>query len=179
MNGTRNMAKIILALYFLIFWLVPYSQARNAAPQFEDYPVVGKFKGINAPLKISRNDSGFRSKLSKAAKRKPNFAGHYILAFWGCGMECLMGTVIDAVTGDIYPLPFTLCCWGSEFGPNFNPISFRLDSKLIIFTGVRDEQEGDNGKHFYIFDGQRFVSVTSQAVQQSGEVNGREIPFKN
>ncbi len=92
---------------------------------------------------------------------KPNFAGHYIVSTWGCGAECIMGAVIDANTGKVYWLPSTVCCWGFDVGEKFQPIEFRLDSRLIVFSGERDEKEGDNGKHFYEFKDNKFVHIQS------------------
>ena len=136
-------------------------QAQDLEPHFKDYQVIEKHVGKNAPLVLPRNARMFRTRLKEAAKQKPNFAGHYILTTWGCGMECLMGALIDAKTGKIYQMPFTICCWGADVDDDFEPIQFRTDSNLIIFSGARDEKEGDNGKHFYKFDRHRFVPITS------------------
>jgi hypothetical protein len=37
----------------------------------------------------------------------------------------------------------------------------RLNSKLIVFAGARNEKEGDVGTHFYKFEGGRFVHIKS------------------
>lgn len=49
----------------------------------------------------------------------------------------------------------------NDYG-EFKAIEYRIDSKLIIFTGMRDEKEGDSGKHYYVFDDKRFVHLYSQ-----------------
>lgn len=82
-----------------------------------------------------------------------------------------MGAIIDANTGIVYWIPFTLCCWADYESYNFDPIDFRPDSKLIIFTGARDEKKGDAGKHYYFFDGEKFVHLMSR-----GDFPKREIP---
>lgn len=134
-------------------------QAQNQIPVFGNYPVVEKLQNKNEPIVLSKKDRIYSTRLKEAAKQKPNFAGHYILTTWGCGMECLMGAIIDAKTGRIYQLPFTICCWGDEISNDFKPIKFRLDSKLIVFSGARDEKDGDIGKHFYIFENNRFIQI--------------------
>ena len=132
--------------------------AQAGVPKFEYFPTDEIYKGATAPLVLTRNDRAFKTRLQWAAKHlRPNFAGHYILTTWGCGAECLMGGVIDAKTGRVYWWNFTICCWGPGKGDKFNPIEFRPDSRLIIFTGLRNEKDGDDGAHFYLFDDGRFV----------------------
>ena len=128
----------------------------SEVPQFKDYPAGELYKGATAPLVLAQKDQEFRGKLRAAAKsQKPNFAGHYILTTWGCGGGCVMGAVIDARTGKVYWWEFTVCCW-PETDDNFKPIDFRADSRLIIFSGLRNEKEGDDGAHFYVFDNGQF-----------------------
>ena len=134
----------------------------QAVPHFKDYPAGEIYKGATAPLVLTKDDLTFKTRLREAAKNeKPNFAGHYILTIWGCGAECLMGAAIDAKTGRVYWWNFSLCCWDSGTDDNFNPIEFRPDSRLIVFSGLRDEKDGDNGAHFYRFDDGRFVHIRS------------------
>lgn len=156
-----TITSIIFLLVSVSIVFPPNLHAQNRTPQFEEYPVTKQYEGRNAPLVLSPKSRMYRTRLKDASTKKPNFAGRYILTTWGCGMECLMGAVIDAKTGKIYQLPFTICCWGDDVGDNFEPIEFRLDSKLIVFSGARNEQEGDSGKHFYKFENNRFVPILS------------------
>lgn len=98
---------------------------------------------------------------SSGRTTKTELGGHYILTAWGCGAECLMGAVIDANSGKVYWLPHTICCWGAEVDDRFRPIEYRLDSRLIVFSGLRDEKEGDDGTHFYEFDNGKFIKLAS------------------
>jgi hypothetical protein len=128
---------------------------REAAPRFEDYPTPERYRGRVAPLVLSRDDKRFRTRLRWAAKNeRPNFAGHYILTTWGCGAQCLMGALIDARTGKVYSIPFTICCWGHEQDEQFAPIRFRLDSRLIIFEGALNEE--GVGLYYYVWEKNRF-----------------------
>lgn len=167
----ENIKSKWMTRYALIMMAVAFSfysdiqaeiQTADPIPRFEDYPAKEVFTGKNAPIKLSRETRFFRTRLRKASKRNPDFAGRYILATWGCGNQCRMGAVIDPKTGKIYPIPFTICCWGDDYGLDFKAIEYRIDSKLIIFTGARDEKVGDEGKHFYIFDGKKFVHLLSK-----------------
>jgi hypothetical protein len=137
------------------------SYAQKRVPRFKDYSVSEAYIGQNAPIVLKRDDMMYRTRLREAAKEEPNFAGHYILATWGCGAQCLMGAVIDAKTGKVFWLPHTTCCWGTEVDERFEPIEFRLNSSLVVFSGLRNEKEGDDGAHFYKFESGRFVHVRS------------------
>ena len=150
-----------LLLLLILPCATAFSQKR--IPQFKDYPARGEYRGKNAPVIITRNDRMFRSVLRESAREKPDFAGHYILAAWGCGASCLMGAVIDANTGRVYWLPFTICCWGNvDRDVNFKPIEFRPNSRLVVFTGLRNEAMENYGPHFYEFDGKRFKFIRSR-----------------
>ena len=155
-------------LFTLAFLFVMISLPARAAltqssvPRFKDYPVSEIYKGPIAPLVLRRDDLTFKTRLRWAAKnQKPNFAGHYILTTWGCGAECVMGAVIDAKTGKVYWWNFSTCCWGPSTDEKFSPIEFRSDSRLIVFSGLRNEKDGDEGAHFYRFDDGRFVHIGS------------------
>jgi hypothetical protein len=130
-------------------------------PRFTDYPVSESFTGKNAPLILSREARPYRTRLNEAARQKPNFAGHFIVTTWGCGTECVLGAIIDAVTGRVFMLPTTLCCWGANVDEEFNPVEFRPNSKLIILSGARNEKEGDLATRFYKFENNRLILIRS------------------
>ena len=82
-------------------------------PRFEDYPAGAAFAGRNRFF-LDRMDLGYRTRLHEAAQQRPDFAGHYVLALWGCGAECLMGAAVDVRSGRVTWLPGdTICCWFS------------------------------------------------------------------
>ena len=130
--------------------------AAEPAPRFEDFPAPERMTGPNAPLALTRKDMQFRTMLGEAAHQRPNFAGHYVLTYWGCGAGCVMGAAIDARTGRVAWLPGTICCWPLEVQ---DPLAFQLDSTLVAMTGLRNENERDQGTHYYRIDGLRFVHV--------------------
>ena len=151
---------IILAIFVSLVAASETLHAQTKVPQFKDYPAIEKFNGKNAPPRlITRTDKMYRTMLREGATGKPNFAGHFIVATWGCGTQCIMGAVIDANTGNVYWLPHSTCCW-DQIDDNFEPIEFRLNSRLIIFSGLRDE-DGDNGAHFYEFKEGKFIHIKS------------------
>jgi hypothetical protein len=135
--------KMWLSLGFIILLgvagLMPFpAAAQEPVPAFEDFPVVEIYQGATAPLDLADNPAAqaYRTRLIEAAREKPNFAGHYIIAAWGCGAACVEGSIIDAQTGQVFMLPFYVCCWNGAEGP----FEFRLDSRLLIIRGRRNEQ---------------------------------------
>ncbi len=145
----------LLTLILVFSSLAVFGQ--KGAPQFRDYPAGKIYKGRNAPVIIGKNERMFRTRLREAAKEKPNFAGRYIVTAWGCGTQCLMGAVIDAKTGKVYWWNFTVCCWENA-DDDFSPIEFRPNSRLIVFSGLRNEA-GIKGAHFYKFENGRFIFI--------------------
>ncbi len=156
-ESIKSMLVAMLALPLLAV----SAAAQNRVPQFKDYPMTETYTGKTAPLVLTGDARMFRTRLRAAAKKQPNFAGQYILTTWGCGSGCLAGAVIDAKTGKVYEFPHTLCCWEADADENFRPLEFRLNSRLIVFSGVRNEADGDNGAHFYKFENGRFTHIRS------------------
>jgi len=159
--------KFLSAFICVHLWLICLvaivALSQTAAPRFADYPAIGKYNGKNSAVVLrNRDDREFRSRLRSAARQPPNFAGHYIVAAWGCGAECLMGALIDANSGEVHWFPHTICCWG-DVDDKFRPIEYRLDSRLIVFSGERNEKEGDDGTHYYEFNDGKFVHIKSIA----------------
>jgi hypothetical protein len=134
----------------ILFGLASVASAQAKAPRFEEYAAPAPFAGpTHAPVLATRDARQYRSRLREAAQEKPNFAGRYILTVWGCGTECVTGAALDAKTGRVTMLPFTLCCWGVDVPEDFDPVEFRLDSSLIVFEGARNEVESDKRTHYY------------------------------
>lgn len=138
-------------------------------PQFSDYPANTYSGRTHKPDLTSDPDANaYRTRLRNAARGPVNFAGEYILATWGCGTTCLMGAVISARTGKVNFLPHTVCCWDVD---RDNPIDYRADSNLIIFTGLLDEEE-PGATHYYEFSRGQFRFLYKQAV------SGRQDPVR-
>lgn len=153
------MKNIIFSIAFL-FLCFPLADAQ--VPQFKNYPAGTIYAGKNAPVKIvTKDDRMFRTRLRELGKEKVNFAGHYILGAIGCGTECLTFVVIDAKTGKVSHLPFTVCCWFDSESPD--PVEdlyqFKINSKLIVFHGLLNENEKRSGTYFYEFQNGKFTEI--------------------
>lgn len=135
------------------------SLAQKTGPTFGQFPVAGHFAGHPAPLRLRhQQDREFRTELASAANGPVNFAGHYIVAEIGCGASCLLAAVIDATSGEVEWLPFSLCCWGLDVTA---PISYRKDSDLLVLNGLRNES-GKAATYFYRYTRQGFKELHQQ-----------------
>ncbi|MCL2524098.1 MAG: hypothetical protein FWF20_06065 [Betaproteobacteria bacterium] len=155
--------KRILMIIGLALFSCHVSAASENAPTFEQYRVNEFHSGPVASARITTaHDRYFRTRLRYAARNgEVNFSGHYVLTFWGCGAECLMGAAIDAKTGRIAWVPFSVCCWPPKVD---DPIIFRRNSSLVVFSGFLNE-EGSKATHFYRFDGKQFLHIVSQPIE--------------
>lgn len=126
--------------------------AQQSAPRFADHP-ERKISNVRVkqPLipKSWDEDSRLRFQDSVPRDARSNFAGRYYLAVWGCGSACVVGAIVEAATGKVIDIPFTVSGW-REVHDDFQGIDFRKDSRLIVFSGARNEKDGDMGRHFYV-----------------------------
>jgi hypothetical protein len=125
------------------------SAATITDSSFSSHHVSDIYAGqVVKPRLRTEKDKEFASQLRNAARQKVNFAGHFVLATWGCGASCLMGAIIDAQSGHVTWLPFTICCGDYRQSA---PIEFRADSTLLVFRGMRDELE-PAGIYSYVYE---------------------------
>jgi len=110
-------------------------------PKFENYAVGRVYNGRNARPVITKDDRVFRTRIRwAAANEKRDFAGEYILAQFGCGAECLYTFALNARTGRVAWLPFSICCWRPM--DLVTPTESRLRSRLLVLRGLRSEGRG-------------------------------------
>jgi hypothetical protein len=130
-------------------------------PTFVDFAASSSYDGNSSMPKLSTPEARqYRTRLTEASSQKANFSGHYIVAQWGCGTECISGAVLDALSGEVTFFPFGyVCCWGNVKS-DFEPISFRQSSRLIVFSGQL-RGKGLLGMHYFTFDNGRFKLVRS------------------
>lgn len=113
------------AIFFAVL-AIQCAQAQGRAkalPKFEDYPVTEMFTGTpHAPILTTPKQKAFRTRIRDGVAKGwgvriggewgkfqdgpgPNFAGHYIVIFWGCGSGCNDMAMADAKTGIVYDPP--------------------------------------------------------------------------
>ena len=129
------------------------------APRFEAYPAPAAFAGHNAAPRLATPAARrFRTQIAEAARQKPNFAGHSIVGTWGCGAACETGAIIDAATGNVVLLP-VVAGIPADAPDDFSHFAYRLDSRLIVLTGMIAENP-PMAAHYFSFDGKRLVPLT-------------------
>ncbi len=135
--------------------------AIGGLPAFEQYKVkVSTAKPKPIKLAGNRDARMFRTRLREALADGVNFAGHFVLATWGCGTSCLQGAIIDTNTGVVY-FPEELS--GMSFGyidDEVEPLQYQKDSKLFILSG--NPGNGKNpveGAYYLIWEGTKFKQV--------------------
>lgn len=151
----------------ILFILSPLVFAQNTTPKFTDYQVSGVYQGNNHKLVLDDFGKNYKTRLQSAIERdKPSFAGHYIVTGWGCGSGgCNTGAVIDAITGQAYPLPVALSAvyplkpeFANEVGEEH---IYKLNSRLMIFAGNIDGV-GEDVIQFYEFKNDKFILLKSE-----------------
>jgi len=127
-------------------------------PAFISYSAAVEKPRVRAiDFKASPDARSFRTRLSDAIKSGVNFAGHYVVAGWGCGTGCISGAIIDARNGRVYwPIQFNaMSTWydGNDYVDK--PIEYRNNSRLLILRGSPGVKEGDAdkpyGEYYYEF----------------------------
>jgi hypothetical protein len=88
---------------------------------FQVKPVSPKPK-IKIDWSSYKDAKHFKTRISEAcSKENINFAGHYCFVSWGCGSECFVSVIVDALTGKIYDGV------GATSGFDFKP-----DSRMLV-----------------------------------------------
>lgn len=135
-------------------------------PHFEDYPVSETWGGTAASVQFkSPSERLFRTQIKEAAKKPPDFAGHYRFAMWGCGTGCVGGAIIDLQSGDIFLPPLAgkgrgeerwIFCTDSD---KAHGVEYRLDSRLLIIRCGHDYGDHQDDLHYFVWQDDKFQEV--------------------
>ena len=95
--------------------------------KFEDFP-VHKYPSKKTNLKLNLKSSSFAKRYKTMINQtyqnlEINYAGKYIVDYWGCGSPCAVGIAINSQNGKLIELP------SSSVG-----YKFRKDSRLLILN---------------------------------------------
>jgi hypothetical protein len=136
------------------------------APRFEDFPAK-RYAGPNAAPDVRTEPRSriYRTQLKGWATEKPNFAGHYILATWGCGTGCTQIAVIDALTGKVFHPPgartnsivdvhdeLLVDEGSSPRRADFGALRYSADSRLLILIGTPEDRAANRGISYFVWD---------------------------
>ena len=147
-------------LAFLAVWAHP--QTRRT-PVFSQYPaVVERARAASINFRRSPDARTYRTRLSDALGEGVNFAGHYVIAGWGCGTGCTNGAVIDARDGRVF-WPVEFYNLDARYGDGYaDPLlDFKKNSRLLVIhgrPGTKDENgpEQPEGDYYYEWRNNRF-----------------------
>ncbi|HEY6096042.1 MAG TPA: hypothetical protein VIU93_13920 [Gallionellaceae bacterium] len=140
------------------------------APRFESYP-ARLYTGKNAKPDLHSDPATrmFRTRIRERSKEKPNFAGHYILATWGCGTSCTQLSIIDVRTGKVFHPPGVTyndatnvhheLLEGGDLWHASGAVKFRPDSRLLVLIGMPEEDTARRGISYYVWNGTQLSLV--------------------
>ena len=96
-------------------------------------PALPRIEGRAAKL--------YRTQIRRAARKSPDFAGHFRVARWGCGTCCQQFAIVDLRTGKVSFPGFTVSCGLNPREPLQREagLFYRADSRLFIVSGIRRE----------------------------------------
>jgi hypothetical protein len=166
MRKSRFMKALPLCFIFFGLFAISASAQTAVKPAFKSYPAtVEKAQVSTVNFKNNSAVRTMRTRLTEALHGGVNFAGHYIVAGWGCGTGCISGAIIDARTGNVlWPLPLNalgVCYAGDSYVDK--PVEYRKDSRLLIIRGspgTKDnEQDRPNGQYYYEWTGSDLKQV--------------------
>lgn len=128
-------------------------QATASEPKFEEYTVAQTEEVLRAIDFSSHPDAdNFKTRLEYSLNEPANFAGHYVITYWGCGTMCQMVAIIDVHNGEVF-FPLT-----SSLG-----VCYRADSSLLISNPLDELTIEDFGEDmpdwlksgYYTWDGRQ------------------------
>ncbi len=132
-------------------------------PWFSDYSVAKTFQNSPKPVDFSSDPRArkYRTVLGDAAPRGPNFAGHYTVVTWGCGVACQELAIVDAATGRVhFPKSFKLNAY-QLVTDGSDPFQFEKGSKLLVLTGSPNDTD-ELGIFYYIWTGSDFKRIYAE-----------------
>jgi len=149
-----------LSVSFALFILACAKESRDkpvpavAPPRFDDF-LVPEMSSRSADLDTTRDSTAkrFRTVLRSALKDGPNFAGHYSIATWGCGTQCLSYAVIDAATVQLVP--------GTGLDFDCHEVEFKKNSSLVIERPLKESGApcGDTSTEAFTWTGTAFQRI--------------------
>lgn len=153
------MRKLSIRVAMSLLCIASGAAQAQRTPAFEDCPATIQQIHKTPRLIFDAPSRHYHSAIERAVQRSPNFAGHFVMAEWGCGAGCVMAATIDMKTGHVTSLPFTVSDWPLEVT---EPLTYHADSCMLIVQGSRNESK-ERGTWYYVFDGKTFRLRASAA----------------
>jgi hypothetical protein len=155
----------------LLLLLALLAGGAGAADEFARYPADRALVGRPARPDVAKGRARrYRTVLREAAREGPNFNGHYRVAWWGCGTNCIEWAVIDLRTGKVwFPSSAALSCWsteGDEGAPDW--FEMRTTSKLLYLHVCDPAPNGSrtfNRRLVYVWAGSRMKLLRTETLR--------------
>ena len=187
MSGMRSPLRMIRCARVAIMTVAALrnaypQQSTKPLPKFEAYPVRDVFHGVpHAPIPTAEQrlyQTQIRDGVEKGwgvwvngqwskdpPQPEPNFAGHYIVIFWGCGTGCIRMAISNAQTGAIYGPPISAggfalpMLMGTESVGRAPDVEYRIDSRLMIVKATPHWERRDAVSYafYFLWRGERWT----------------------
>jgi hypothetical protein len=154
--------------------------ADSKAPAFADYSTRERGTISTAKLDLTSNPIArmYRTVLRQEMTEGPNFAGHYRVAFWGCGTSCAMFAVVNLKTGRVitakeFKSVLGTLLYADDFLPGTDTdgwgFRYKKDSNLLVVIGDPDEDESRSGAYYFVLQNDRLRLIHTTRVRKSCE----------
>jgi hypothetical protein len=158
-----------IALHLAVFMILATATALD---EFSSYPAAHRLtRSPAAPIVRTGKARRYRSVLRAEAREGPNFNGHYRVASWGCGTNCIEWAVIDLETGKVwFPPQPAYSCFALEEQDAGVPdwFEFRLTSSLLYLHICDPPLRGArtfNTRQVYVWSGSALKLVRSEEMR--------------
>jgi hypothetical protein len=150
------------------------------APGFGKYTTTTQ-EVVSTPrldLKSNPIAKTYRTVLRQEQAEGPNYAGHYRVAFWGCGASCAMFAVVNLKTGRVITAREFATVLGTHLtADDFLPgtksngwgFRFKIDSSLLVILGAPDEDESKAGAYYFVLQGEKLRLIHATHVNKNCE----------
>ena len=150
------MDRLVTSAVLAILLAHPAHGQKVTTPRFTDLPAAVERARVKS-IDFNRNPDArsFRTRLSEAIKEGVNFAGHFVVAGWGCGTGCVSGAIVDTRTGNVFwPEQFhDIGVWYDENSYTDKPVDYRKNSRLFVVNGSPGTKQGEadrpQGTYYY------------------------------
>ena len=156
-------AACVAAVAGVVFGQANPTDANKSVPRFEDFPVSASAIFNGTPADPQFQNPGrrmYRTMIRQATKKRPNFAGRYRIAEWGCGTACVQIAIVDTKSGQVYRtlevFPGTPLSGSGALGDEGETgMFYRLDSLLFILRGCPNFRKC--AAYYYKWNGNQFT----------------------
>jgi hypothetical protein len=183
----KAVASAVVAVAFL-GQLIAQTQSRPCEslsrgthlPALSDFAVrqIAKDKPTS-PILATPRDRQYRTAIRSRVAEGTNFAGHYVIAQWGCGTGCSEFVIADVNTGRVYDTSFQTVDYhypSKDDNPGWwcypESLTFSANSRLLIIEGCLSGKQC--GRNYYVMEptGLRHLSYDPDLLK-----GGTKAPF--